>query len=63
MNKKGRLFKFKLDHEPINNDLDHFIFNIVLKRPNNIINIKKGKIKDIDENDYIFIQDQNVFQK
>jgi len=65
MNKKGRLLKLKLNHDPINNDLDNFIFNIVLNRPNNNINITKGKIKvnSIDVNDYIFIQDQNLFQK
>ena len=62
MNKKGRLLKLKLNHDPINNDLDNFIFNIVLKRPNNNINITKGKLKvnSIDVNDYIFIQVENV---
>lgn len=59
---RGRLFKFKLDHEPINSDLDNFLFNIVLNRPNNdmFIPLKKIKENTIEENDFIFFQTNNI---
>jgi hypothetical protein len=59
---KGRLLKFKLDNESINNDLDNFIFSVVMNRPDKTIEITKGKLEEncLEENDYIFIQANNI---
>jgi hypothetical protein len=55
---KGRLFKFKLETEPINGNIDNFLNNIVSKRENKEIYLPNGRvaINSINENDYIFIQ-------
>lgn len=55
---KGRLFKFIIDIIPINNNMDHFLFNIVKNRPKQQIYITGNKvaINSMDKNDYIFIQ-------
>ena len=60
----GRIFKFNLNVEPINGDMNNFLFNIVLNRPNQVIYLpgKNGKpfrnvaCDSINENDIIFIQ-------
>ena len=61
---KGRIFKFNSKVEPINGDMNNFLFNIVLNRPNQVIYLtgKNGKpsrnvaYNSINENDIIFIQ-------
>lgn len=58
---KGRIFKFKLDDETINNDMDNFLFNIVKNRQRNQLYLTKGRVafNTLEENDYIFIQSKN----
>ena len=59
---KGRIFKFRLETEPINNDMDNFLFNIVLKRNRQQIFLSKGRVlkNSLLENDYIFIQSNGL---
>ena len=55
---KGRIFKFRLDDETINHDMDNFLFNIVKNRQRRQIYLTKGRVgfNTLEENDYIFIQ-------
>ena len=55
---KGSIFKFRLDDETINNDMDNFLFNIVKNRQRNQLYLTKGRVafNTLEENDYIFIQ-------
>ena len=57
----GRIFKFRLDNETINHDMDNFLFNIVKNRQRNQIYLTKGRValNTLEENDYIFIQSKN----
>ena len=58
---KGRIFKFRLDDETINHDMDNFLFNIVKNRQRNQIYLTKGRValNTLEENDYIFIQSKS----
>ena len=44
---KGRIFKLLLDEDPINNDMNNFLYNIVLKRNKHEIYLSSGKVKKI----------------
>ena len=59
---KGRIFKLLLDEDPINNDMNNFLYNIVLKRNKHEIYLSSGKVKknSINVNDYIFIQSKGI---
>ena len=59
---RGRIFKFKLSPNPINGNMDNFLFNIVMNRPNKSIYLTKGKVKEnsLNKNDYIFIQSNGI---
>lgn len=55
---KSRIFKFKLDTDPIYNDMDNFLFNIVSNRTDTQIYLSKGRVALLSLNidDIIFIQ-------
>ena len=54
----GRIFKFKLETEPIFGNMDNFLDNIVKYRERKQIYLSKGRVAlgSILQNDLIFIQ-------
>jgi hypothetical protein len=54
----GRIFKFRLETEPISGNIDNFLDNIVKCRKRNQIFLSKGRVAlgSILQNDLIFIQ-------